>query len=425
MIDRMNILVVEDSSTLAQVMKYKLQEALNCNVAIVKSYEECIVLLEESDMKFLVALSGINLPDDPDGEVIKYLNKKRVPVIVTTSTLNKETRRKFLSEHILDYVITEKMDDIDYAVKVIDRIDKNRDVNILVVDDSATARFMIKNLLVERNYNVLEAKDGVEALVTLKQHPDTTLIITDYHMPNMDGFELISQIREHYNKEQIAIIGISGNDTDKLSVKFLKNGANDFLIKPFEAEEFYCRVEHSVENILNIKAIQDLANRDYLTKMYNRRYFFDNGEKIYQIAKRKKKNLTIVMMDIDFFKKVNDTYGHNAGDDVLKLMSEMLKSNFEKRHMIPARLGGEEFAILFENIEKEKVFMAMDNFRKKVQNVTCHTSDKQDIKFTSSFGISSNFGSSFDDFLNNADKMLYVAKENGRNRVEIDSSESE
>ncbi len=417
---RFNILVVEDSSTLAAVVKYKLQENLNCNVVIAKNYEEAIFYLEESDMKFLVALSGLNLPDDPDGEVIKYLAKKRIPVIVMTSSLNKDTRKRLLSEHILGYVITEKIDDINYAVKLIDRIYKNKSIDILVVDDSATARFVIKNFLLERNYNIIEAKDGVDALVTLKQNSNVKLVITDYNMPKMDGFELISQIREKYNKEQIAIIGISGSDSGKLSVQFLKNGANDFLIKPFEAEEFHCRVEQSIENILNIEAINDLANRDYLTKMYNRRFFFDNGGKIYKNAKKRNKNLTVVMMDIDFFKKVNDTYGHSAGDDVLKLMSELLKTTFERKYMIPSRLGGEEFAILFENIEKEKVFMAMDNFRKKIQNTPCHTSDKQTINFTTSFGISSILGKNFDDFLNNADKMLYVAKENGRNRVEMD-----
>ncbi len=420
MIEKINILIIESTNTLAQVIKYKLQEVMICNVFIVKNYQEAEALLNENKTKFLVALCGIDLIDDKVGEIIKYLNQKQIPIIVMTSTLNKETRRKFLSERILDYVVTEKMQDIEYAVKLTDRINNNKNINILVVDDSATARFMIKNLLLERNYNVIEAKDGLEALYKLKECQDITLVITDFYMPNMDGFELISQIRENYNKEQIAIIGISGNDTDKLSVKFLKNGANDFLIKPFEAEEFYCRVEQSVENIVNIKAIKDLANRDFLTKMYNRRFFFDNGEKLYQIAKKKKKVLSVIMMDIDFFKKVNDTYGHKAGDDVIKSLAKMLKANFEKKHMIPARLGGEEFAILFENIEKEKVFIAMDNLRKKVQNSICHTSDNQDIKFTISVGVTSNLGENFDDFLNNADKLLYNAKENGRNRVEIE-----
>jgi diguanylate cyclase (GGDEF)-like protein len=290
-----------------------------------------------------------------------------------------------------------------------------------VVDDSRTARFMVKNLLNKRNFNVLEAKDGIEALAVL-QDKDTNikLIITDYNMPNMDGFELVSKVRDIYNKEQMGIIAISSDSNSDVTVKFLKNGANDFLIKPFHELEFFCRVEQVVENLINISAINELANRDFLTKMYNRRYFFNKLTKNYTVIKKSSEPTCIAILDIDKFKDINDTYGHNVGDLIIKKLSSMLIENFENNRSIPARLGGEEFCILFYRSSLNKVFLSMEAFRRAIENQKIEINDNQTLKFTISIGISSNIGDTYDEFIGNADKLLYQAKENGRNRVEID-----
>ena len=422
-LEKTSILVVEDSVTLSHIVKNKLKQALDANVVIAESYQSVIDYVEATNMKFFIALSGLNLPDDPNGEVIKYLIGKNIPVVVMTRSLDADAREKLLTQNILDYIVTENIEDIDYAIKLITKMLNNKNIDILVVDDSRTARFMVKKLLNDRNYNVLEAKDGQDALDVIRENDehDIKLVITDYNMPVMDGFELISNIRENYNKEQMGIIAISSSDNSDLSVKLLKNGANDFLIKPFHDQEFFCRVEQVVDNIINIEQIQELANRDYLTKMYNRRYFFSRFEKVYKHAKKKNNPIAIAMIDIDKFKNINDTYGHNIGDDVIANLAKILKKNFEKKASLPARLGGEEFCVLFFKSSINKIFLAMEALRRMVENQKLNISGfDEPLKYTISIGISSNLGDNIDAFINNADEHLYKAKQNGRNRIEVD-----
>lgn len=417
-----SVLVVEDSTTLANIIKNKIKDSLDVNVVIASSYQMVIDYVEQTQMKFFVALSGLNMPDDPDAAVIDYLCSKNVPVVVVTRTLDAVAREKLFSRDVLDYVLTENIEDLDYAIKLIDKLLKNKDTDILVVDDSKTARFMIKNLLLKRNYNVLEAKDGLEALSVVNESNPSKLklIITDYNMPNMDGFELVSKVREQYNKTQMGIIAISSiSDTD-VTVKFLKNGANDFLIKPFHELEFFCRVEQVVDNISNIQEIKELANRDYLTKMYNRRYLFDKLKRLYNFVKKHKEPTAIAILDIDNFKTINDVYGHNTGDMVLTRVATLLRDNFEKPTSIPARLGGEEFCVVLRKSNINKAFLSMEALRRAIEHQKIEVVAGKEINFTVSIGISSNLGNSIDEFIGNADKLLYSAKHNGKNRVEID-----
>lgn len=419
--DKFNILVAEDSLTLANVIKHKIEEEIKGSKAIIaKSFEDAIYHIEESGVKFSIALSGVNMPDDPDGDVVRYLVKKNLPVIVMTRTLNREDRERFLSESILDYVLTEKIEDMEYSLKLIKKIKNNSNIDILVVDDSRTSRFMIEALLKNRNFKVLEAKDGVQALNIINSNShNIKLVITDYNMPRMDGFDLVSNIRLRYNREQMGVVGISGSDDDKLIIKFLKNGANDFLVKPFTEQEFYCRVEQSIDNILNIEAISDMANRDFLTQMYNRRYFFQKGEALFKRAKNLDKKLCVAMLDIDHFKKVNDTFGHDIGDIVIKKLAQTILEKFDKKGIIPARFGGEEFAILFATDDIKKPFLALENLRRVVNQISVKAGKERELKFSISIGLSDKMGESFDEFLKNADELLYQAKEDGRNRVII------
>jgi PleD family two-component response regulator len=164
------------------------------------------------------------------------------------------------SKDIVDYVFKRGKQDVQYLVNVIKRIFSNRFIKVLVVDDSKAFRTQICNLLKIHQYNLLEAGDGVEALKTLKENPDIDLVIADYDMPNMDGFVLTQKIREKFDKNEIAVIGISGQGEHSLSAQFIKNGANDFISKPFLTEEFYSRVTQNVETIEHIKRLRHVEN---------------------------------------------------------------------------------------------------------------------------------------------------------------------
>jgi len=147
------------------------------------------------------------------------------------------------------------------------------------------------------------------------------MVITYLEMPQMDGIELTNKIRRIYTREQLAVIGISGASNGIHSARFIKNGVDDFLRKPFCPEKFYCRITQNIESLNNIAKIQHVANTDYLTDLANRRSFFRSAELRVKEYINKKVPYCLAMIDIDFFKKVNDSYGHDVGDQVLKIVA--------------------------------------------------------------------------------------------------------
>ena len=248
----------------------------------------------------------------------------------------------------------------------------------------------------------------------LEASPDITVIITDNEMPNMNGDELCTQIRSLYSNDEKAIIGISGADSSALSSLFLKNGANDYLHKPFNSEEFYCRLSQNVDMLEQIATIKRQANTDYLTNLPNRRYFFEEAEKSLKQIKRTNGDGALAMLDIDHFKSINDTYGHDVGDEVLKGLSICFKKYF-KKHLV-ARLGGEEFAVYFIDVEKQEALKRLEGFRYFIE-ANSHEFSSAKIKFTISIGFVSGPVYKIDELLKQADLKLYDAKETGRNKV--------
>lgn len=408
------ILIVEDSTTMAQVASNMVKTELGHGTVVTGSLAATKQLLEGGAAPFLAALVDLTLPDSSDGEIVDYVISKGIPTIVITASFDEQRREAILKREIVDYVIKENRNAYSYVIRLLGRLDRNRQIKALVVDDSSTARNMIRALLLQHNFQVLLAEDGEAGLNMLRQHPDTKLVLSDYNMPGMDGFELTSKIRQAYPRDGIAIIGLSAQGSGEMSAKFLKNGANDFLTKPFSQEEFYCRVMQNVETIENIQAIRDAANRDYLTGLYNRRYFFEVGSGQFNEAKAEGGHLAVAMMDVDFFKKVNDNYGHDGGDVVLKHMARMIEETFADH--LPARFGGEEFAVMFQGMDADEVEDLLDAFRVQVENSVVPFGDEE-IRFTLSIGYTTTLGNSVDDALALADEGLYAAKEGGRNQV--------
>lgn len=257
------ILVVEDSTVFGNLVRKEIETKLGMTVALTKSYEETRKLLTDleeenffSEDNFFVAVLDLNLPDAPSGKIVDLVRSKSIPSIVFTAEFDNKTREAIWTKDIVDYVYKRGKQDVQYLVSLIRRIHSNRSIKILVSDDSITFRTKICNLLELHQYTVIQAGDGEEALRRLHDNPDISLVITDYEMPRMDGFALVQAIREKYDKSEIAVIGISSSGEVGLSARFLKNGANDFISKPFGAEEFYCRVTQNVETIENLRRLK-------------------------------------------------------------------------------------------------------------------------------------------------------------------------
>ncbi len=259
------ILVVEDSTVFGNLVRKEIETKLGMTVALTKSYEETRKLLTDleeenffSEDNFFVAVLDLNLPDAPSGKIVDLVRSKSIPSIVFTAEFDNKTRETIWTKDIVDYVFKRGKQDVQYLVSLIKRIHSNRSIKILVSDDSITFRTKICNLLELHQYTVIQAGDGEEALKRLHENPDISLVITDYEMPKMDGFALIQAIREKHDKSEIAVIGISSSGEAGLSARFLKNGANDFISKPFGTEEFYCRVTQNVETIENLRRLKQV-----------------------------------------------------------------------------------------------------------------------------------------------------------------------
>jgi PleD family two-component response regulator len=260
------VLVVEDSSVFANLVKKEIETKLGMTVALTKSLAETEKLLNSMDDEkffsqddnFFVAVLDLNLPDAPSGKIVDFVRSKSIPAIVFTAEFDDKIREQIWAKEIVDYVYKRGKQDVHHLVSLIKRIYLNRSIKILVVDDSKTSKMKICNLLEIHHYSVLQANNGMEALKIIQENPDITLVITDYEMPNMDGFALTHTIREKHDKNEIAVIGISANDKQSISVGFLKNGANDFIRKPFLTEEFYLRVTQNVEIIESLRRLKQV-----------------------------------------------------------------------------------------------------------------------------------------------------------------------
>ncbi|MDR8523426.1 diguanylate cyclase [Shewanella fidelis] len=410
----MRILVVEDSQVVSRVMRHLLTQELNCEVDVAPDMHSAKALLAEHE--YFVAITDLNLPDAQEGEIVKFVLAKQIPCIVLTGSWDAEQRARLLQLGIVDYVFKENRFSYEYTAKLVKRLCRNQSVKVLVADDSVVSRKFIRSLLEQHLFQVIEADDGVSALETLNDNPDIKLLITDYNMPRLDGFGLIIKVREQLSREELAIIGLSSDSDESLSARFIKNGANDFLQKPFVHEEFHCRVLTTLDALDMVTKLWEQANLDYLTNVYNRRYFFNLYEdKLTNIA-LKNSSLSLALLDIDYFKKINDNYGHDVGDEVLIEFARRLQQSFSQ-HFTVARIGGEEFVVGFKGLNVEKAYTLLDSFRMQLELTPIATS-KGLLNITVSTGVTEfTLDENVDALLNRADIGLYQAKQNGRNLV--------
>lgn len=409
-----HILVLEQDEQYAQSLKRAIESQLRVHVAIVHTTAAARLLLTQQPNTFFLGITSAIHLDSDAFEKVDLLGEFNIPIIAIVSHYEDEMRDQLIKRHVIDYVVKGQSDDITYICELIVRVHKNTSIKVLIVDDSKVSQFVIARELMLQKFNVLQATNGLEALQILEQHGDVKLVLVDHQMSIIDGITFVQKARTIYPKDQLLIIGISTSSDPRLAVKFLKAGANDFISKPFNYEILLCRINQNLDMLDAVEFAKYLSNIDYLSNVFNRRYFFEHGDKIFTTL-HDNSPLTVMMMDIDFFKKVNDVYGHDAGDEVIKHFAQQLKTHFHGD--IVARLGGEEFAVLsqsptyltsFEHVEAFRIKLAGQSVRAK-QHV---------IQYTCSIGVTNILRKNLNDMMIHADRLLYNAKRNGRNRIE-------
>jgi len=305
----------------------------------------------------------------------------------------------------------------------------DNDKSILLVEDSITTAAMVSKYL-SQDYVLVQTRDGADAWEVLQTNLDIGLVITDLNMPNMSGHQLLVEIRrsdESRINSLPVIVMTATDDTVDRNLSFL-NGANDFVTKPIDEMELLARVNvhyRLAKTIRELEASQKQlaiqATTDPLTGLRNRRCFFERAEEMVNLHQRYKSDLSILMIDIDHFKKINDTLGHDGGDVVLQRFAEVLSSMVREVDIV-ARFGGEEFAILLPDTKRLGAAVLAERTRTAIEKSLIDYQGKK-ISVTASIGmasIASENVSGISELISVADNRLYLAKKNGRNRICVD-----
>jgi diguanylate cyclase (GGDEF)-like protein len=412
------LLVIEDSKPIAKVIQ-QIAHALHYQVTVATSLAE-VEKIFQTDTDFFAATIDFALPDAPDGEAIQCVLSHGIPGVVLTGKMDDATRQKILAMQVIDYIPKENSQAFLYLKRILHWQQTNREVGVLVVDDSSSARNHVVELLKRRNFSVYVANNGVQALAVMEQHRHIKMVLTDLEMPEMDGIALTNALRKKYSRDELSIIGISGASNGIHSARFIKNGADDFLRKPFCPEEFYCRVTQNIENLSNIALIQKSADYDYLTELANRRAFFDDAEHRMPQYIDKKIAFCLAMINLDYFRKVNDQYGYEGGDQVLQVVAQYLRKHFGSG--LIGRLGGEEFSVLLPGRDEDFLYGKLDDFRRELA-VSAIDIDGHHVSISASIGAVINNQESLARQLYLADNALHVAKDNGRNQLYVYGSD--
>ena len=302
----------------------------------------------------------------------------------------------------------------------------SEEFRVLVADDSPIYSTLIRQALGTEPCSLLFARNGNEA-INLFAERRPHLVVTDWVMPEVSGPELCRRIRQDFGETYTYLILLTSNSEKDSVIEGLATGADDYLTKPFHPGELVARVAVGrriieLQNEIQSKnrLLEQLALTDPLTQLPNRRAIDVWAPRQLSAAVRHGFALWVAMTDLDFFKKINDTYGHAAGDAVLQGFAEILKNNTRKSN-ICGRIGGEEFLLVLTHAEKNNVELAVDRVRRELEEHVFNFAG-QEIRATASFGIAGfqgTRGPDFNQLIAAADAALYAAKQKGRNRIEF------
>ena len=253
---KQTVLVVESSQTQVRIITEHIESLTYFDTVTASSLDQVEEILETNGEDVFIAVLNLNIKGAPDGQAVDYVLSRKIPCIILTSTFDEEIRNRFIEKNVLDYFNKGNRNGLDDMVDLIRRVHSNSEIKVVVAEDNGTARKIMCKLLERLNFNVFAAEDGAKALEYIRANPDVKLLLTDYEMPELDGFELVAEVRKTHFKDQLAILGVSAHDSGAITAKFLKRGANDFLKKPLRWKNF-----HGVSLITSMNWIVSLQSK--------------------------------------------------------------------------------------------------------------------------------------------------------------------
>lgn len=452
------VLVVDDILPNVKLLEAKLHSEYY-EVVTAQSGEEALKKIVETSPDLV--LLDVMMPGMDGFEVCKRIKNDpavaHIPVVMVTALTDSEDRVRglesgaddFLSKPVNDVALMARVRSLVRLKMTVDEwrarettasqlgvVDENSNVmtqpvneaRVLVIESLAFEVNKIKETLAKDNDIIIAADSGMAALQNINQS-EFDLIIVSLNLKNEDGLRFCSHLRSNERTRNVPIIML-GNEEDLPRIAHgLEIGAHDYIMRPVDRNELLARARTQIRRKrfqerlrANYEISLSMALTDGLTGLYNRRYFEVHLQKMLQNTVQQKKSLGLLYMDIDHFKKINDTYGHNVGDEVLKIFAQRLKDSLRSFDLV-ARLGGEEFVAILPDITTDMAYFVAERLRKAIADhpVTCSVPEGQ-ITVTSSFGGVVIDGAQplqedFQETLKRADAQLYEAKHNGRNAV--------
>ncbi len=410
-----------ETGMLYKTIVKELCNEINADYLGASGADEAFNLLKANKVNLI--LTAMELETGPSEQFIKDLNispYNEIPVVVVTGNDSLEDRMKMYELGIVDYILKiSGIDAIKQSLLAFRKEDilltRMRDLAYAVVDDSKVDRTLIERIFSLHDIKNADYYDSGHALLESGKKYD--LYLVDFVLQDTSGDKVILKLRE--DDPDSVIIAISGIDNTKTISRILSIGANDFITKPFNYDLFMARIKTNIRGYLLFQEVRQktvelekMAVTDALTGLYNRGYIYDRLNHEVEKAERYGTIFSLLMLDIDCFKKINDTYGHQFGDEVLKIVGNVIKMSIRSVD-IAGRYGGEEYMVILPEVHISGVKAVAERIRTGIEALRF---SKDEIKVTVSGGAAEYTGN-LEMLIKKADQLMYNAKESGRNNI--------
>ncbi len=415
------ILVCDDSSFIRKLIKRELESSFEMEI-FSDGKEAYEFLKRDGNFDFAIidgemaGMDGWTLTK----KIKTELGLENLPVVVLTASDDDYFKNKAFEYGAFDYLKKPfKQGELYEYLKAFFERESEPIGTVMVVEDSRLQNQTMCHQLKEKNITPISAYTGEEALKLLLEGEDVDTILLDINLPGASGFEVAKALKNDERFSYIPIIGVTaaeGSEALDIMRQAFNSGVDDFIRKPYGIIEFYARVKANIHRGQLVKRLKRESERDFLTGLYNRRFIIAFLEKTAGLSRRLNQPLSFMIADLDKFKRINDTYGHIAGDDVLKKVAEVLSSSIRESD-IAGRFGGEEFSVILPQTGIEEACIVAERIRETVEKSVVST-PQGDVSVTISVGLAQLEGNEpINQLMGKADKALYEAKEKGRNMV--------